>query len=102
MGHGHTPEPWVDSPKASGAIISQDPDAMTDAGMEVGYYGGALICESVEERNKPLIKAAPGLLAACQASYDLLVSWHPQHPDDLKKKEKVIRQLSEVLAKGDQ
>ena len=39
---------------------------------------------------------------ACQASYDLLVSWHPQHPDDYRKKQAVIKQLSKVLAKGDQ
>jgi len=44
-----------------------------------------------------LFSVAPDLLAACQASYDLLVSWHPQHPDDYRKKQAVIKRLSEVL-----
>ena len=63
----HTPGPWIDSPNASDAIISTNPDAMADAGMEVEYYGGAVICESVARQNKPLIKAAPEMLTALEA-----------------------------------
>ena len=58
----HTPGPWEDSPNASDAIISKNPDAMADAGMEVKYYGGAVVAESITPRNKPLLKAAPDLL----------------------------------------
>ena len=35
---------------------------------------------------------------ACQAAYDLLVGWHPQYPDDMRKKAQVIKMLSNVLA----
>ena len=63
----HTPGPWIDSPNASDAIISTDPDAMADAGMEVKYYGGLVICESVYPKNKPLIRAAPEMFAALEA-----------------------------------
>ena len=62
----HTPGPWIDSPNASDAIISTNPDAMADAGMEVKYYGGAVIAESISAQNKPLLKAAPDLLATCE------------------------------------
>lgn len=44
-----------------------------------------------------IVEVYPDLLAACEAAYDLLVGWHPQHPDDYEKKQEVIRQLSEVL-----
>ncbi len=64
----HTPGPWV-AGKTSDAIISKDPDALAahrkvhgDDG--VGYYGGALICESVSPRDRPIIKAAPEMQAA--------------------------------------
>ena len=63
----HTPGPWIDSPNAGDAIISQHPDAMGDAGLEIDYYGGFVICESVSQRNKPLIKAAPELLEVAVA-----------------------------------
>ena len=35
---------------------------------------------------------------ACQASYNLLAGWHPQYPDDMRKKAQVIKMLSNVLA----
>jgi len=73
----HTPRPWIDSPNEPGAIISTDPDAMADAGMEVKYYGGAVIAESIAPRNKPLLKAAPDLLAACKAQDEY--EQHVQH-----------------------
>ena len=81
----HTPGPWIDSPNASDAIISTDPDAMADAGIEVEYYGGAVICESVARQNKPLIKAAPEMLEACEAAtkYDNAIRLCADDPDKM-------------------
>lgn len=70
----HTKGPWLDSPGASDAIISQDEDAIKE---ELGLggpftqqalddYGGFIICESVVPNNKPLIKAAPYLYGVCK------------------------------------
>jgi len=37
----------------------------------VAYYGGYLVAESVSSKFKPLIKAAPKLLAACEKCLDI-------------------------------
>ena len=67
----HTQGPWIDSRRAD-AIISTHPDALADAGTNIGYYGGFVVCESVSRRDKPLIKAAPEMLAALEADEALL------------------------------
>ena len=68
----YTQGPWIDSPEAADAIISTHPDALADAGTNIGYYGGFVVCESVSRRDKPLIKAAPEMLAALEADEALL------------------------------
>ena len=81
---GHTPGPWEEhilQRLTCGCIIMRS----------TSRAGGAYLVHC------DLHAAAPDLLAACQASYDLLVSWHPQHPDDYRKKQAVIKRLSEVL-----
>ena len=67
----HTPGPWIDSSRASDAIISRDQDAVKEwlgdgegyVQDALNYYGGAVVCESVQAKDKPLIKAAPALYA---------------------------------------
>lgn len=68
MQHTHTPGPWVDG-NTSDSIIApnaatqpRQPGEPPDA--DVTYYGGYVVAETVSPRNKPLIKAAPLLLAA--------------------------------------
>ena len=76
----HTPGPWIDSPNASDAIISTDPDVIQ---VEIGhggpfdqeaqdYYGGFVICESVYPKNKPLIKAAPEMKEALEGLIEFI------------------------------
>lgn len=60
----HFPGPWVDSPKVSDAIIA--PNGEPNYPWAVEDYGGALVAESVEPCNKPLIKVAPDLLKALE------------------------------------
>ena len=71
----HTEGPWRISDNPYGAIVSDHPTGRIG---EEGYrtaeglffpgdcdaYGGYVICESVEPRNKPLIAAAPELFGA--------------------------------------
>lgn len=55
----HTPGPYLESPEL-GAIIAKNNDRdLVPA--EVQYYGGQVICETVEPRNRPLLIAAPEL-----------------------------------------
>lgn len=68
----YTPGLWRRGHDA-GSIVSRDPGAVKEAmshgkhGLDVTLaYGGALICESVQENNETLIMAAPGLLEACK------------------------------------
>lgn len=53
------PENWRD-PETMGAIIADPSDEFP----ETLGYGGHLICESVQKRYRPLIVAAPKMLAA--------------------------------------
>ena len=70
----HTPGPWIDSPHAGDAIISKHPDAMAHAGDCIGDYGGYVVCEGTTKRDKPLIKAAPELLAVCENEVDIMLA----------------------------
>jgi len=59
----NTPGPWIDGNTSDSIIApgsSYSPDTDND------YYGGCLIAETVAPQNKPLIKAAPELLGACE------------------------------------
>ena len=55
----HTPGPWVAGNTADSIIVPEDRPAE-----EILRSGGRLIAESIEPRNRPLIIAAPDLLAA--------------------------------------
>ena len=71
----HTPGPWVDS-HVSDAIVSKGPLRGEATELEIDayhYYGGYCICESVEPRNKAIIKASPLLYKALDAFDKLLL-----------------------------
>ena len=61
----HTPGPWR---VGHGSWVVSD-TAVTgmDGSDAVEFYGGHLICESVNGPNSHLIAAAPDLLEACEA-----------------------------------
>ncbi len=63
----HTPEPWRDG-KGGRSIVADSDQGREECGYpnELEHYGGHLIAESIAPCNKPLIKAAPVLLAACE------------------------------------
>jgi hypothetical protein len=53
--------------------------------MEEGltYYGGAVICESVQAKDKPLIKAAPEMYEVLNALFSWMVEgWPEEWPDE--------------------
>jgi len=62
----HTDGPWVESPEVSDAIIAVNGDRPL-SGSEVSDYGGQVVCESVEQKNKAIIQAAPDLYEALKA-----------------------------------
>ena len=74
----HTPGPWEDGNNNSDAIIVKErpADGWHESGAyeqsSLKYYGGYLIAESVRPCDRPLIKAAPDLLAACEK---MLAAW---------------------------
>lgn len=62
----NTPGPWRDGGLGN-AIVSDSPVENGIGGSDdVAAYGGHLICESVSACNRPIIKAAPDMLAALQ------------------------------------
>lgn len=66
----HTPGPWV-AGKAGGSIVSVDAGAVAEQQDRLGkdhieFYGGAVISESVQNRDMPVIIAAPAMLAALE------------------------------------
>lgn len=66
----HTKGPWENG-NVGDAIISKHPDAIAGASYTkdvLDYYGGAVICESVNSEDKPIIKAAPEM-------YEALKEW---------------------------
>lgn len=66
----HDIGPWIDSPEASDAIIA--PKATTKYEHEIKDYGGALVGESIAPWNKPLIKAAPSMLALLEKALPII------------------------------
>lgn len=81
----HTPGPWRDG-NVSDCIVSDAPIASVPVDADtIRDYGGYPIAESIAPENKPLIKAAPKLLAAALAAFPWLhhlpsCDWMP--PDD--------------------
>jgi len=102
----HTPGPWVDSPNASDAVISTDADAIqewlscpdpngiTQAALD--HYGGAVVCESVQAKDKPLIKAAPDMYAVCKAFVRWSTAEDSEFVDELIQ---VVKQARAAIAK---
>jgi hypothetical protein len=54
---------WSLSPSASDAVVSDTPTGHDNPGT-VEYYGGHLVAESIPTTLRPLVTAAPKLLAA--------------------------------------
>ncbi len=104
----HTPGPWRDG--SGSAIVSDHPDdddEVLGPDSQKFYDGKVLIAESVAPKNRPLIKAAPKLLAACkrlvsaimteQGGADLLPvdkEWDPEHF-------RVIQEAKAAIAEAD-
>lgn len=62
----HTKGPWENG-NVGDAIISKHPNAIAGPSYTkdvLDYYGGAVICESVNSEDKPIIKAAPEMYEA--------------------------------------
>ncbi len=79
-----TPAPWVDTSPGQpvhigkvsyGSIVA--PESFVDEERSREEYGGDLICESVNQRNRPLIVNAPHLYAVCRK----LCDWQLKAPD---------------------
>ena len=64
----HTPRPWKDGSRA-GSIIAPL-QACNDTHKEL--YGGYIVAEYVSRHDRPLIKAAPYLLGACEAALEAI------------------------------
>lgn len=64
----HTPGPWRDGNTAD-SIVADLPEGVEPDDTS-NFYGGYCVAETVSSNNKPLIKAAPDLLAACEAAFD--------------------------------
>ncbi len=87
VGQGpHTPGPWHEGTN-DGAVVSDNPTTRWDLEAckdhpemdkarlsEVDYYGGYIIAESILPEDRPLIAAAPDLLAAVMGAVDFLAS----------------------------
>jgi len=56
--------PWRMSERVSDAVVSDQPLREGEGVSHVDYYGGHLVAESIPARFRPLIAAAPELLAA--------------------------------------
>ena len=66
----HFPGPWIDSPKASDAIVA--PNAQPGYGHEINDYGGVLVAESIASCNKPIIRRAPSMLALLEKALPII------------------------------
>lgn len=67
----HTPGPWRQG-KACDSVVSDFPIGTIAGADDVKYYGGHLIAESVASQNRPLVIAAPALLAACKIAHEVM------------------------------
>ena len=63
----HTLGPWRVGLQRS-TVVADAPVPGIRGSDALDYYGGHLICESVAPQNRPIIAAAPDLLAACNAA----------------------------------
>ena len=63
----HTAGPWRVGTKVRSCVVADHPAPGIGGADEVEYYGGHLICESVNAANARLIAAAPDLLEALEA-----------------------------------
>ena len=60
---GHSKGPWRRG--LFGAVVCDEPTGLPGAD-DVAYYGGNLVCESVAQKNIPIIAAAPEMYEALQ------------------------------------
>lgn len=79
MSAQHTPGPWRIGKVASAIVADTPPDDMRSAD-EDEYYGGHLVAESIQVRDRPLICAAPDLLALARSIQRwLMTDAEPSH-----------------------
>lgn len=69
MKSNHTKGNWIKG-KGGWCVITDDKSEIDlekrDTPDSIDYYGGALICESVKDKDINIISAAPELLKSCQ------------------------------------
>lgn len=64
MNHKHTPGPWRKGRPHS--VVADSPSPGIVGSDAVDYYGGHMICESVNDENARLIVLAPAMAEAAQ------------------------------------
>lgn len=73
----HTPGPWRAGNPHDTIVADICPEGCTHWDEDCrDYYGGYVIAEAVTSENKPLIIAAPDLLAVCE----LMLDFYNMHP----------------------
>jgi len=93
----HTPGPWRIDEK-TGVVIADHPTGH-DGADNLEYYGGHLVCESVQwEGNRRIIAAAPDLLSAAKAALFALKIVNSREPGT--NEQGAIDILEEVIAKS--
>jgi hypothetical protein len=100
MSH-HTPGPWRVA-ENHGAVVA-DADSGHDDPWNIEYYGGHLIAESIDPRNRPIIAAAPELLVALRDCGDFLTAEYGSVITGEADGEvgAIIRRINEAIAKAE-
>ena len=99
----HTPGPWKDG-EMGASIVSDSPEGYVWDEGSVRAYGGFLIAESIAPCNKPLIKAAPDLLAVAKRAaavmnlYGNITNWPMEMPHEYAD---VINDLRAAIARAE-
>lgn len=67
----HFPAPWVDGNPSDAIVTKTMPEGYNNTTL-IEEYGGYLIAETVSPCNKPLIKAAPRMLALLEKALPMI------------------------------
>lgn len=92
----HTKDPWIKG-ETGDSIISLDPEAIkAEDPLNIRYYGGTVIAESVHSFNQPIIIAAPEMYEALKMARDLYYSNSPSVDP-----EEILEMIEAALAKAE-